>query len=129
LDYCNALLIGISGRNLQRLQSIQNCAARILMRVRKTQHITPILHNLHWLPVRFRVEYKICLLTYQCVYGSAPVYLKELLAPHKPTRRLRSTDSHLLQVPKTKLRSMGDRAFQAAAPQLWNSLPDRLRAP
>lgn len=129
LDYCNALLIGISGRNLQRLQSIQNCAARILMRVPKRHHITPILHNLHWLPVRFRLEYKICLLTHQCVYGSAPVYLKELLSPHNPTRCLRSANINLLQVPKTKLCSMGDRAFQAAAPRLWNALPAHLRAP
>ncbi|XP_029942452.1 uncharacterized protein LOC115384260 [Salarias fasciatus] len=129
LDYCNALLIGISGRSLQRLQSIQNCAARILMRVPKRHHITPILHNLHWLPVRFRLEYKICLLTHQCVYGSAPVYLKELLSPHDPTRRLRSANINLLKVPKTKLCSMGDRAFQAAAPRLWNTLPVHLRAP
>lgn len=67
LDYCNALLIGIPGSSIQRLQYIQNCAARVVMRVRKTEHITPILHKLHWLPVRFRIEYKICLLTYQCL--------------------------------------------------------------
>ncbi|CAM4639172.1 unnamed protein product [Leuciscus chuanchicus] len=129
LDYCNALLIGIPGSSLQRLQYIQNCAARVLMRVRKSEHITPILHKLHWLPVRFRIEYKICLLTYQCVYGSAPVYLKDLINRQNPTRHLRSSDSHQLQVPKSKLRTMGDRAFQVAAPRLWNTLPNHLRAP
>lgn len=129
LDYCNALLIGIPGSSIQRLQYIQNCAARVLMRVRKTEHITPILHKLHWLPVRFRIEYKICLLTYQCVYGSAPLYLKELINGHNPIRHLRSADSHKLQVPKSKLCTMGDRAFQVVAPRLWNSLPNYLRSP
>ncbi|XP_051237029.1 lathosterol oxidase-like isoform X3 [Dicentrarchus labrax] len=58
LNYCNALLIGIPGKSLQRLQYIQNSAARILMRVQKHEHITPILHSLHWLPVSTRIEYK-----------------------------------------------------------------------
>uniref|UniRef100_A0A3B3TCC0 Reverse transcriptase domain-containing protein n=1 Tax=Paramormyrops kingsleyae TaxID=1676925 RepID=A0A3B3TCC0_9TELE len=69
LDYCNALLIGIPGKNIQRLQYIQNSAARILMRVRKHDHITPILKTLHWLPVPLRIEYKVSLLTHQCIYG------------------------------------------------------------
>ncbi|XP_028432891.1 uncharacterized protein LOC114554976 [Perca flavescens] len=128
LDHCNALLIGIPGKSLQRLKYIQNCAARVLMRVCKFEHITPILHKLHWLPVRFRIEYKICLLTYQCIYGSAPLYLKELTNRHNPTRHLCSSDSHKLQVPKSKLRTMGDGAFQAA-PRLWNALPNNLREP
>uniref|UniRef100_A0A8C1RWE5 Reverse transcriptase domain-containing protein n=1 Tax=Cyprinus carpio TaxID=7962 RepID=A0A8C1RWE5_CYPCA len=72
LDYCNALLIGIPNKSLQRLQYVQNSAARILMRVRKYDHITPILHSLHWLPVSARIEYKMSLLTYQCIYGNAP---------------------------------------------------------
>lgn len=129
LDYCNALLIGIPCRSLQKLQYIQNCAARILMRVRKNQHITPILRNLHWLPVNFRVDYKICLLTHQCVHGSAPAYLKQLIQPYHPIRQLRSTYSHQLQLPRAKLHSMGERAFQTAAPRLWNALPEHLRAP
>uniref|UniRef100_A0A8C2IIF8 Reverse transcriptase domain-containing protein n=1 Tax=Cyprinus carpio TaxID=7962 RepID=A0A8C2IIF8_CYPCA len=75
LDYCNALIIGIPNKSLQRLQYVQNSAARVLMRVRKYDHITPILHSLHWLPVSARIEYKISLLTYQCIYGNAPPYL------------------------------------------------------
>ena len=129
LDYCNALLIGISGRSLQRLQYIQNSAARILMRVRKYDHITPILKTLHWLPVPLRIEYKVSLLTHQCIHGHAPQYLKELLTPHPTTRTLRSANSNTLKTPRTKLRTMGDRAFCSAAPRLWNALPDHLRAP
>ena len=58
LDYCNALLIGIPGKSLQRLQYVQNSAARVLMRVRKHDHITPILRTLHWLPIHLPIEFK-----------------------------------------------------------------------
>ncbi|XP_068507050.1 uncharacterized protein [Syngnathus scovelli] len=129
VDYCSALLIGIPSKSLQRLQYIQNSAARILMRVRKSNHITLILRSLHWLPIKFRTDYKIALLTHQCILGHSPPYLKELLAPKPATRSLRSSNSNLLHVPKTKLRTMGNRAFCHAAPTLWNSVPDHLRAP
>ena len=128
LDYCNALLIGISGRSLQKLQYVQNSAARVLMRVRKHQHITPILHTLHWLPIHARIEYKILLHTHHCVHGAAPTYLTELLTPHTSSRT-RSGQQHRLAPPRTRLKTMGDRAFEAAAPRLWNALPDHLRAP
>ena len=128
LDYCNALLIGIPSRGLQRLQYIQNSAARILMRVRKYDHITPILQSLHWLPVSSRIEYKIALLAHQCVHGHAPPYLKDLLIPQSSSRNLRSSNTNLLHRPKTKLRTMGDRAFSSAAPRIWNTLPNHLRA-
>ncbi|XP_078147037.1 uncharacterized protein LOC144542992 [Centroberyx gerrardi] len=128
LDYCNALFTGIPGRSIQKLQYIQNSAARILMRVRKHEHITPTLLSLHWLPVSFRVDYKVLLLTYKCINRHAPPYLQELITPQTSTRTLRSTNSLLLRAPSTKLRTMGDRAFCSAAPRLWNSLPNHLRA-
>ncbi|XP_072560565.1 uncharacterized protein [Paramormyrops kingsleyae] len=116
-------------KHLQRLQYIQNSAARISMRVRKYEHITPILQSLHWLPVSARIEYKVSLITHQCIHGNAPLYLKELLTPLTLTRSQRSTNANSLLLPRTKLSTMGDRAFCSAAPRLWNTLPHHLRAP
>ena len=109
-------------QNIQRLRHIQNSAARILLRVRKHDHITSVLKPLHWLPIPLRIEYKLSLLTHQCIHGHAPQYLKELLT-------LRSATKNTLQTLRTKLHTMGDRAFSSAAPRLWNTLPDHLRAP
>ncbi len=86
-------------------------------------HITPVLESLHWLPVSFRVDLKILMLTYKALHGLAPQYLSELLIPYTPTRDLRSSETGLLTVPLTRLRLMGDRAFSSLAPKLWNSLP------
>ena len=99
------------------------------MKVRKYDHITPVLKSLHWLPVSLRIEYKISLLTHQCIHGHAPQYLKELLTTQTSTISLRSATNNTLHVPRTKLCTMGDRAFSSAAPRLWNTLPEYLRAP
>uniref|UniRef100_A0A6Q2XW77 Reverse transcriptase domain-containing protein n=1 Tax=Esox lucius TaxID=8010 RepID=A0A6Q2XW77_ESOLU len=129
LDYCNSLLIGIPSKNIQPLQYVQNCAARILMGVRKHHHITPILKSLHWLPVQYRIEFKVSLLSHQCLYGTAPLYLKQIITPLSASRHLRSGQANLLQPLRTRLRTMGDRAFCSVAPALWNALPVHLRAP
>ena len=129
LDYCNALLIGTPSKSIQRLKYVQNSAVRILMRVRKYEHVTPILHSLHWLPISASIDYNVSLLTHQCIHGKAPSYLKELLTPQTSPRPLCSTNSHRLHPPRTKFRTLGDRAFCSATPHLWNSLPEYLRAP
>ncbi len=89
----------------------------------------PILKSLHWLPVSFRIVYKVSLLTHQCIHGDTPSYLKELLTPQISKRTLRSASTYLLKPPRTKLRTMGDRAFCSAAQSLWNALPDHLETP
>ena len=126
-DYCNALLFGVSVKSLNRLQYVLNSAARVLTRTRPWQHITPILHQLHWLPVQCRIQFKIILLAFKAQHNLAPSYLSNLLTPYQPTRTLRSTEAHLLSTPSAHLRTMGDRAFSVAGPKLWTSLPLALR--
>ncbi len=122
IDYCNALLAGVSKTTLSKLQSVQNSAARILTGTKTSEHISPVLESLHWLPVRFRIDLKILMLTYKALHGLAPHYLSQLLSVYTPSRDLRSSDSGLLVI-----RSMGDRAFSSCAPTLWNSLPSEIR--
>ncbi len=127
LDYCNALLAGCPASSINKLQLVQNAAARVLTRSRKYDHITPILSSLHWLPIKFRISYKVLLLTYKALNGLAPVYLMDLLSPYNPSRSLRSLNSRLLVIPRISKSTKGGRAFSHLAPKLWNSLPDTVR--
>ena len=127
LDLNNALLTGIAGDTVTKLQSVHNIAARVITRTHVRDHITPILMDLHWLPVRWRIHYKVLLQVYKAQHGLAPNYISEPLQPCQPSRALRSaTDSHLLLEPMTRS-SWGDRAFSKAAPVLWNALPRSIR--
>ncbi len=97
LDYCNALLGGCSARLINKLQLVQNAAARVLTRTRKYEHISPVLSTLHWLPIKHRIDFKILLMTYKALNGLAPQYLSELLSHYSPSRPLRSQNSgHLI---------------------------------
>ncbi len=127
LDYCNSLYVGLDQSSLQRLQLVQNAAARLLTGTKKYEHITPVLASLHWLPVRFRIEFKILLIVFKILHGLAPAYLSELLHVHTPVRALRSSNQVLLDVPRARLKNKGDRAFSVVAPKLWNSLPVHIR--
>ena len=111
-----------------RLQRMFNIAARILTLSPMFNNITPVLVELHWLPIVQRIEYKILLTTFKAVQGIAPQYICELLKSKPNPRALRSSEAHLLAVPSTRTKTYGDRAFAAAAPKLWNKLPDGLRA-
>ena len=128
LDYGNGLLYGIPQATLQRLQRIQNCAARLITRTRKYEHITPVLRRLHWLPVCQRTLYKLLVLTYCAVNATAPNYLVQLVHRRNVSRTLRSGSStYLLSVPPSRTVTHGDRCFTVASPTLWNNLPVSLR--
>lgn len=126
LDYCNALYFGVSDASIRRLQVVQNAAARLLTGTKKSEHITPILISLHWLPVHFRIVFKILLFAFKSLNGLPP-HLSELLQPYTPARSLRSANQQLLKVPKTKYKFKGDRAFAVVAPKLWNDQPLHVR--
>ena len=120
--------MGITETSLAKLQRVQNMAARLVTRARKRDHITPILRALHWLPVRQRIAFKVLLLTFKALNNLAPAYLTLLLAIYVPQRRLRSSDSSLLTMPRTRLKMAGDRAFAHFAPKMWNDLPLHVRS-
>lgn len=128
LDYSNSLLFGLPVYQLNRLQRLQNNAARVVARVKKYEHITPVLRSLHWLPVKERVKYKILLLTFKVIQGLSPQYISELIITKQHGRNLRSNSKFLLQVPRTKTATFGDRSFSCAAPKLWNELPPYLHS-
>jgi hypothetical protein len=105
LDGCNSLLYGVPKCQLQRLQCIQNTAARIITKTRKFESITPVLISLNWLPVAERIEFKILLLTYKALNGLAPPYICELIQEYAPSRSLRSGLQSRLVVPMYQLLS------------------------
>ena len=125
-DFGNALLFQLPQIQLTRLQRLQNAAARIITLTKKKDHITPVLYSLHWLPIESRIIFKLLLLVFHCVHGSAPEYNVNLIKPYNPPRRLRSSNTGLIVVPKVST-NWGDRSFAHAGPFLWNELPVHLR--
>ena len=123
LDNCNSLLLGSPKYMIQKLQRVQNCAARLVAGQPRAAHIRPVLKELHWLPVEQRITFKVLLLTFKALNNLAPPYLSQLIVPYNPTRNLRSAGKHLLEVPNVRLKSYGDRAFSVAAPKHWNEIP------
>jgi len=127
LDYCNALLFGLPRNKLNRLQAVQNAAARLIFRASKCDRVSPLLQQLHWLPIEKRIKYKACVLVYRCLENTAPPYLSELLKRYSVPSKLRSAnDPSRLGVPRIRTKA-GSRSFSHFGPTTWNSLPRRLR--
>ena len=127
LDYCNAILAGLPATHIARLQRIQNNAARLVLQKSKEQHTTPLLKQLHWLPIQTRIDYKLATLAFRQFDGSLPQYLSSRLDIYQPSRSLRSSNGRLLRVPRWKLKSFGYRSFSYQGPVVWNSLPTDLK--
>ena len=125
LDYCNSSFSGIASDQLLRLQRVQNSAARLVLKKRKRDHITPLLIQLHWLPLSFRIQYKLALFAYRHFENSLPQYMSDSLSKYNPSRTLRSSSKKLLHVPKRNLK-YGDRSPSSAIAKAWNSLPKSL---
>ena len=121
----------ISG--ISRLQTLQNWAAKLIFLAKKRDHASPLLHQLHWLPVRDRIIYKTMLYVFKCLNEIGPHYLSSSLELYHPTRQdLRSaSDSTRLAVQKFNYRSYSsaaEKAFSHTAPKIWNKLPSTVRS-
>jgi len=131
MDYCSSVFSGISGQLLQRLQSVFNAAARLVFSARKSEHITPLLRELHWLKVPEIIQFRLCVLAYRCLASTAPSYLAEILhstADIGFRLRLRSASTSTLVIPFTRHTTLGDRAFPVSAARAWNALPSSVRS-
>ena len=132
LDFCNSILYNLPNNKIERLQRIQNQAARMLTRSPRRNHITPVLRRLHWLRINDRIIFKILILTHKAFHGVAPVYLCELITKHEhaTVRTRRDQDCFLLSIPpisKTCAVSFFERSFLCAVPTLWNKLSIDIR--
>ena len=97
--YCNSLLYGLPAVQIKKVQRVLNAAARLVSHAPRYCHVTPFLRELHWLPVRQRINYKILLLTFKTIHGKSPVYLQELISVKMPgAYRLRSSSNRHLFV-------------------------------
>ena len=134
LDYCNSLFLSLTDFELRRLQLVQNSLCRAVTRSCKSSHITPQLKKLHWLPVRYKVQFKIGLITYKILNQGQPVYLRELIHPYTSPRNTRRSTTKLkfLQTPTFDHRvhksiECFSNSFSRYPPALWNSFPFYVR--
>ncbi len=125
LDYGNVVLAGASKDLLRRLQSVQNAAARLVFSLRRRDHVSDALLQLHWLKVPERIKYKLLTLTFRALHGTAPHYLNlfERVAENSGRLGLRSAVTHHLVIPPSRLVSVGGRSFPVVAASAWNCLP------
>jgi hypothetical protein len=129
LDYCNSLLVGINESLLRRLRNIQRTAARVITQKRKYDPITQDIVDLHWLPIRKRIDFKILVLTYKAIHNQTPDYISSLLKIKTAPRRLRSTScsSPRFTELRTQHYTFADKSFSCYAPRLWNRLPELIK--
>ena len=123
LDNMNAILYKLLDYQIKKLQKIQNNIARLILRFNRSDYITHLLQELHWLPVPQRIVFKILLLVHKSINGNGPSYLTDLFHSLQQKRyHLRSTNQHLLMEPRAN-KTYCDRALSVCGPKLWKELP------
>ena len=118
------MFYGISVGLTEKMQVLQNAAAKAVVKKRKFDHISEDRMELNWLPVEARIKFKYLLITWKCLHDKAPSYLQELLTSNKS---MRAQCQNTFIVPKVNNVTHGGIAFTKAAPILWNALPEHIR--
>ena len=129
LDYCNSALVRLPWSLVQQLQSVLNSAARLVFGLKRFDHITPALMDLHWLPYPQRITYKLCMIMFKCLRGSAPAYLADYCTSTSlvPGRSALRSAAHGDIVVPSHPTDWDLRSFAVAGPSSWNALPVGLR--
>ena len=123
VDYCNAVLAGLPAVTLKPLQRVLNAAARLVAGLGRYDHITEVMKSLHWLPVAYRIKFKLCLLMHAVVNGQCPAYIDDIVTPTSTfsgRANSRSTAMRVYDVPRVRTK-FGERAFSVAGPREWNA--------
>ena len=128
LDYCNTLLLGTSGHQLSRLQMIQNMGCRVIRNLKKNDHVSNAMKEIHWLKIQEWIQYKVLVTMYQCVNGLAPSFLINLLDLDLTRKHLRSDTQGKLPIPCCSLSQVRNSSIRYAGPRLWNELPQHLQS-
>ena len=129
IDYANALYSELPNKTLAPLERVQRMAAKLVLKKSKYDSATEAMKQLHWLPIRYRIKFKVACLVFQCLMGTAPSYLSDLLTVQSIGRNLRSNSNNgiVLAVPATKRKTFADRSFAVGGPKIWNSLPSNIK--
>ena len=112
---------------MQKLQKVQNTAARLILRAPRHQNCTPLLQQPHWLPISEQIKYKTVCMCYNAITGSAPSYLSELLHLYSPSRFRSSSDTRMLKLQRFNRKTHGFRTFSHFGPHIWNNFPQDIR--
>ena len=129
LDYCNSVLAGLPAATLSPLQRVMNAVVRLVVNLGFRDPVSASMKELHWLPITYRIKYKLCIMMYSAVHGNCPAYITEILVPTSTLlnrARLRSSSSGTYDVPRVRTQ-FGKRAFSIAGPTAWNELPVAVR--
>ena len=132
LDYSNSLYNGLPAVTIDKLQITPYLEAKVILNQPKFASATSAMFELHWLPIRQRIKYKLATIVFKCLSTNykAPYYLTDLLIQlSKPKRNLRSSMNsyNKLVIPFVKKKTFDEHSFSVTAPQIWNDLPDNLQ--